>query len=234
MQWNFEDSRSDRLLMGSTLDIALFFLAVVLVFVVAVLPTSELASGAAPGEPLLLSSLYLSGPVALLWVGVFLHRRRRATKNGRLSPMPDELTAIYSLVNGLVVIGIGGWLIYGAMNAFFDRGHHEVHFAYVLEKSVKDDGRFENFELQLSDWNSESGTVTLDVASDFFEQIEAEDSCLRLVTRPGAFGHEWIVENQPYKRSDIAVNKDWRYQCRAAWEEKTRLVELPQTPGKPH
>lgn len=225
MQWNFDNSRPDKMLMGTAFDIGLFFLAIVLLFIVAVLPDNELASGAAPGEPIFWYSLYLSGPVALLWVGVFLHRRKSAMRLGSNNALPHELSAIYSFINGLVVIVIGGWLTYSALNAYLDKGQQNTYYSYVLEKNIDDEGRFEKFELLLSDWKRDEGTRVLSVTSDFYESVDAADSCLRLVIQPGAFGHEWIVENEPYRWSDTAADTDWKYQCRAAWEQKTRIVD---------
>ena len=225
MRSSFGHSRHDKMVMGTAFDIGLFFCAISLVFMVALLPGTDLASGVAPGEPVVWYSFLLSGPVALVWIGVFLRRWRNTVNNNEDDELPSELSAVYSLINGLVVIGIGGWLIYAALNAHLDRGQPQTHYAYVFDKSVDERGRFEDFQLFLSDWKHENGTLIMSVASDLYERIDVQDSCLRLIVRPGAFGHEWIVENEPYKRSDAGTEKDWAYQCRATWEQKARLVD---------
>ncbi len=225
MQLNVKDNETDRLLMGTAFDIGLFFLAVVLLFLVAVMPSNSLASGAVPGEPVVWYSFYVSAPIAFLWISAFLQRRRRVLKGRGSSVLPEELSAIYSLVNGLIVIGIGGWLVYAGLNAFLDRGQQQTYYTHVLDKVVEEGGRFENFQLVLSSLKHEGGTLVLNVTSDFYDQVDAADSCLRLVVRPGAFGHEWIVENEPYKWPDMTADKDWQYHCRIAREQKIKLVD---------
>ncbi|MEX0298479.1 MAG: hypothetical protein AB3N28_05375 [Kordiimonas sp.] len=225
MHWNFEETKPDRLLMGTAFDVALFFLAVVLVVLIAVMPSNDLASGAAPGESIFWNSFYLSGPVALLWIGVFLRRRKRLHKAHGSSVLPEELSAIYSLINGLIVIMIGGWVVYSALNARLDSGAQQTHYAQVLQKEVEEEGRFESYQLFLTDWRHEGETLVLQVSSDLFDKVSPVETCLRLVIQPGAFGHEWIVENEPYQRSTLARNPGSEYQCREIWQQKNRLAD---------
>ncbi len=225
MQWNFEETKPDRLLMGTAFDVGLFFLAVVLVVLVAVMPSNDLASGAAPGEPIFWYSFYLSGPVAILWLGVFLRRRRRLLKARGSGVLPEELSAIYSLVNGLVVIMIGGWLAYSALNAHLDEGQRQTHYAQVLEKEVEEEGRFESYQLLLSDWRHDGETLVMHVSSALFDQITVPETCLRLVVQPGAFGHEWIVENEPYSGSPLTKTQGSEFQCREAWKQQNKLAD---------
>lgn len=230
MHWNFEDSRKGRLRLGVAFDVLLFFVAVVLVIAVAVLPTSHFTSGAVPGQNTFWGSLILTGPIAFLAIIVYARWRTRLVQKDYLAPPPEELTVTYRLVNGLVVLMIGGWAAFGALNAWLDRGVGDVYYTHVLDKRVEDDGRFENYLLTLENWQGRGRPLVMTVDSEFYDGVTVTDSCLRLVIKPGAFGHEWISDRQYFQRhsADLLAVSNWRSRCRAEWQ--ARSAELGTKP----
>lgn len=221
MQWNFDDSRSGRLRYGAVADVLLFFISVVLVIAVAVLPTSSFTSGAVPGQDTFWSSFVMTGPIALLFCAAYLRATRRPKRSMDYIPRPEDLTISYRLVNGLVVLSIGGWALYGALNAWLDGAEGWEVYAQVQDKTVIEDGRFEDYTLVLDDWSGRSAPVILSVDSSFYDNVDAQKTCLHLVIKPGAFGHEWIAETDYYPRASNEGEGAQSASCKAEWQARS-------------
>jgi len=238
MQWNFDERHfgNGRLVVAA--DILLFFVAVVLIIGAAVLPTNHFASGAVLGAATFWHSLLLTGPIGFIIVVGYLGWRRRIRRMMPRLADPEELTIAYRFVNGMVVLSIGGWVLYSALNAKLDHGQKTIIFSPVLGKTVEDDGRFESFHLTVANWHKFGGTIDIAVSDTFYKTVRQKGGCLRLVVKPGAFGHEWIVrrdhftsqtlDGQQFEDQDSEGNLvnnaapdfgvyDHQKQCLAAW-----------------
>jgi hypothetical protein len=223
MHWNFEKDQANRLRFGAVGDMLLFFFAVVALIGFAVLPTSSFGSGVLPGQGMFWQSFVFTGPLALVFLVAYVRWLRRSRAKAYLSPQPEELTVTYRIMNALVVLLVGGWALYGALNARLDSGPSRIYYTYVLDKTIDEDGRFENYNLTLANWDGGAKPLTLAVDSTFFGAVDVEDSCLRLVVRPGAFGLQWIEQHQHFEHTlNFTGGRDnWMGKCQAVWAEQT-------------
>jgi|GEM_PF-4359655 len=194
MHWNFDTSTRADSSAGNALDVGLFFVAVVLITGIAVLPEYFLTYEAAPHEDLLWSSLLLSSPIALVTFLMIRKSGRQPVIYDDAILATDQLTRAYRIVNSMVIIFVGGWAAYGGLNSWLDSGPSEIYYTQVLGKEADDGGRFERYKVVVSDWRGGNKPVELVVNNSFYERIQPGRNCLRLTVKAGAFGHEWIAD----------------------------------------
>ena len=223
MRWNFDTGmRSDRAT-SKALDASLFFVAVVLITAIAVLPEYFITYEAASNEDLLWSSLLLSAPLALVTFLMIRKPRRSLNIYDDTHSVTEQLTRAYRIVNSMVIIFVGGWALYGCLNSWLDQGPGEVFYTQVLGKEADDDGRFDRYSIEVSDWRGGQDPVELIVNNSFFEKVKEGRSCLRLTVKAGAFGHEWIADRayiaQPDASSATKNIKPFNLlaRCEATW-----------------
>ncbi len=222
MHWNFKSDKPKGRGYGTFADAVLFFMAVVLVIAVAVLPVSHFTSGALPGQHVFRHSLLFTGPIGFVMLAFYWRWLRKAKRQCYLSVQPEELTVTYRLVNGLLVLFIGGWGMFGVLNARLDRGDAYVYYSQILDKTIDTEGRFENYKLLLAHWQAENDPIEMAVDSKLYSAVSGKSECLRFEVKPGAFGSEWMVSHQHFALETVAYDFEDKSQtiCEAAWAQK--------------
>ena len=226
MRSGFSGGAGLRRLWVYYLDSLLFFIVVVLAFALAIVPHSRLASGIIHVEESMLYSIYLSGPFVLFWVGVYARKLSRNNSSASEGCLSAELCDAYRFVNGMAIIFSSGWLLYAGLNAKLDESAQEVHFSSVMDASAIKDGKYERYDLLLSSWRNRQEGLRLSVDYGLFEALSAEESCLRIIVRHGAFGHEWIEEKQVFFPENALIGPGYEQYCEQSWQQQHKLVKV--------
>ncbi|MDJ0869340.1 MAG: hypothetical protein QNK03_24765 [Myxococcota bacterium] len=107
---------------------------------------------------------------------------------GRSSSHRDLALVLLASSVGAIVGGFGGFAV---ANGSLDRGAATSHDAAVLARR-KTSGRSESHYVTVASWRADRDREELDVSRRLYEAAGAEGARLRVTTRPGQLGFEWI------------------------------------------
>lgn len=106
-------------------------------------------------------------------------------------------SASHRSLRDIFLIALFGWpfFVFGVMlfaNGALDREEAASHEAVVLKKYTTRSRHGTNYHLQVASWREGHAAEALRTNRTFYDAIQPETSRLRIRTRPGALGAEWI------------------------------------------
>ena len=107
---------------------------------------------------------------------------------GRSSSHRDLGLVLLASSLGAIVGGFGGFTV---ANGYLDGGAATSHDAAVLARR-KTSGRSESHYVTVASWRAGRESEELDVPRRLYEAAGAQGARLRVTTRPGRLGFEWI------------------------------------------
>lgn len=120
--------------------------------------------------------------VALFWYFAYLALRGRSSSHRVFFP----LIAV-ALIGG-ILLGLGGTVY---TNGRWDRGGTSVNVGEIEDKYVRKNKNSRSYYLVVRSWNKPGDTYKIGVGAALYSRADAGMK-LRVTTRPGYWGQEWI------------------------------------------
>ena len=133
-----------------------------------------------------LDSLKFSLPLLafFLWLAARVLR-------GRASSHKDLISIFLISLFAFPLVGFGSELF---LNGWLDSGTPAAHTVRVSERYTTHSKNSTNYHMALDSWRRPGETEHLDITRGLYERIIPGQTLMMIVTKPGRFGFEWVVE----------------------------------------
>jgi len=135
--------------------------------------------------PIFLQSLPFSIAAAALFIFAVAKLREGGAS--------DRSDAILSWWIALLFIP-AGYLAEEALNTNWDAGPSSAHVCEIKGKTAWKSRSDYRYQLVLTAWNPDVSSIFLDVPREVYLKAHTGTISAKVVTKPGYFGHEWIVD----------------------------------------
>ena len=140
------------------------------------------------GLAVLLDSLTWSVPSMLVWGWLCMLLVRGRSSSHR------ELLVLWVLsLTGVPLAGFGGP---ATLNGMLDQSAAVEHEATVVDTYISRSDKSTTYYAVVESWRSGRGTEKISVSSWEYGKLKPRESALTVVTKPGRFGYEWLVDSR--------------------------------------
>ncbi len=131
-------------------------------------------------------SLWCSLPVFIIFAIVLI-------QNFRSKPFPHR-QLIAGLILGLISISVLTYTAIATYNAKCDKGIISEHEALVVDKTIETSSKGNrSYYIHVPSWGKRKKFEEFEVSNDGYSTITVGSTMMRILTKPGKFGFEWLV-----------------------------------------
>ena len=137
---------------------------------------------------IVLDSLVYSVPLLLVFLGLAV-----VLVKGRASSHRELIIVACLALFAFPLSGVG---VETFCNGWLDSLEPSSHTVTVVDKYISKSDKSTNYYLVLESWRDRSEVEKLSISSREYQSAEPRVSRVTIVTKPGRFGHEWIVSRE--------------------------------------
>jgi uncharacterized protein YxeA len=143
-----------------------------------------------PGEPIDGGGLALKGLAlgALFLMGL---AAGALSKFGGKAWFPSLLTRV--LLPAAVALPLLGVRLLAFVNDGMDAGAPLLHEAPIVDKQTSGSGSDKTFTMTVKSWTAAGETEKVEVAQEEYDRATPGQAVLKVTTKPGRLGYEWII-----------------------------------------